>query len=453
MRLVKLMQAVGVACVLAAPAAQAETLTDALVSAYRNSNLLEQNRAVFRAASEDAALAVSALRPVVNFIASASAQIVTTTSLSASLQVTGDITVYDFGRGELSINAAHEQVLATQSALVALEQRVLLNAVAAYMDVRGAADTVELREANVRLITQELRAANERFEVGEVTRTDVAIAEARLAASRSELAGAQGDSAIAREGYNIATGHYPGPLSPPPTLPHTARSMVDAQAIARQTHPSIAQSQHELAAADMNVQRVILQRSGSVTARAAAGVTATNSGNGAAASLGLTYQRSIYQGGRMSALERQAVARQDAARAGLQQTVASVLQNVGVAWANFERAAARIEASDRQIRASQTAYDGVSEEATLGSRTTLDVLNAEQELLDARTSRVAAAANVQLAAYSVLETMGLLTVEHLNLGIPTYDPEAYYSSVRDAPYRSPQGEALDRVLRSIGQQQ
>jgi outer membrane protein len=113
-------------------------------------------------------------------------------------------------------------------------------------------------------------------------------------------------------------------------------------------------------------------------------------------------------------------------------------------------AQASVAASDRQIRAAQTAYDGVREEATLGARTTLDVLNAEQELLDARTSRAAAATSEYNATYGLLASMGLLTVEHLNLGIPTYDPSAYYNAVKTGPATSSRGKQLDRVMQSIG---
>ncbi len=151
--------------------------------------------------------------------------------------------------------------------------------------------------------------------------------------------------------------------------------------------------------------------------------------------LGLTMRQTIYAGGELSALYRKSLAGQEQARAQLGQTTVGVLQNLGNAWANLAVFAASIEASDRQIRAAQTAFDGVREEATLGARTTLDVLNAEQELLDARAARLEAEAGRYVAVYQVLSAMGLLTVDHLNLGIPTYDPEAYYDAVKDAPAR------------------
>jgi outer membrane protein len=229
---------VAVAGVLAAPMAGAETLTDALIAAYRNSNLLDQNRAVLRAADEDVALAVSSLRPVVSFAGQSAwrrTEIDTlagpdvSEGLSSSLTLSADLTLLDFGRNRLGIEIARESVLATRQALVDVEQQVLLGAVSAYVDVRLAQEVVALRQSNLRLITQELRAAEARFDVGETTRTDVAIAQARLAASRSALAAAEGDLMIARESYKAATGAYPGRLAALPKLPALPRTLEDAQ--------------------------------------------------------------------------------------------------------------------------------------------------------------------------------------------------------------------------------
>ena len=153
----------------------------------------------------------------------------------------------------------------------------------------------------------------------------------------------------------------------------------------------------------------------------------------------------------MSSVYRQSLAARDARRAGLLEANIGVERDVGAAWSQLAVAQASLRASEEQIRAATVAFEGVQEEARLGARTTLDVLNAEQELLDARTARVNAAAQQLVAVYSLLSSMGLLTVEHLGLGVPVYDPSAYYDAVKNAPARSVQGERLDRVLRSIGQ--
>jgi outer membrane protein len=447
---------------LAAMPASAQTLADALAAAYRNSNLLEQNRALLRAADEDVAQAVATLRPVVSFVAQAErrwitdgrpatatqpARRVTIEDLTAQVALSADLTVYDFGRGRLAVDAARETVLATREALRGVEQQVLLNAVFAYMSLRNATEFLSLRQSNVRLIEQELRAARDRFEVGEITRTDVAIAEARLAAARSNLAAAEGDLAVAREAYRAATGTTPGQLAPPSRLPQTAPSLEAAREIALRTHPTILQAQRQVTVAELLARRAEAGYRGTLSA----GARISQSDAGVSAqSLSLTFSQPIYTGGRISSLYRQALARVDASRAAVHQAVVVVTRDVGQAWAELAVALARIEATERQIAAARTAYEGVREEATLGARTTLDVLNAEQELLDARVARVAAETNRYLAVYQLLAAMGLLTVDHLGLGIPTYDPQAYYDAVRSAPVTTPQGQRLDRILSALG---
>ena len=427
---------------------RAETLADALIAAYRNSNLLERNRAVLRAADEDVAIALSSLRPVVTLDAAGTYSNLRFDQLQASLALSAEITLYDFGRNRLAVDVQKETVLATREALVALEQQVLLDAVRAYVNVRLSGEIVSLRQSNERLITQELRAARDRFELGETTRTDVALAEARLATSRSDLIAAQGDLLVARENYRLAVGRYPGNLAPPPRAPRTARTLDEARGIASRTHPSIRQAQREVTVGELNMARAKAGLRPTVTARASIGLDDQNIGQSRSASIGLN--QTLYAGGRLSAIYRQAFARRDQARAILLQTTAEVGQQVGEAWANLTVASASIEASDREIRAAQTAFDGVREEALLGARTTLDVLDAEQNLLSARTNRVSAEATRYVGVYQLLSSMGLLTVDHLGLGIPTYDPAAYYNAVKNAPATSAQGRKLDRVLKSIG---
>lgn len=451
------------AIVSAAPVqVRAETLTDVLIAAYRNSNLLDQNRAVLKAADEDVAIAVSALRPTLNFLAQASyADQITNGQVSpqnaslfsrgdfltGAIQISADLTLYDYGRTRLGIAVAKEAVLATREALVGVEQNVLLNAVSAYMNVRSRVEFVLLRQKNVRVIEQELRAAQDRFEVGEVTRTDVALAQARLAASRSALSAADGDLAVAREVFKSAVGAYPDNLAPPPASPATARSVEEAKAIAGRTHPSILQSQRQVTIADLNIARAEAARG--PTLRAGLDLTYTDT-DVVRRSASLTYNQSLYQGGQLVAVTRKAHDNAEAQKAQLLETALNVSQAVGTAWAQLAVARAQIDASDRQIAAAQIAYDGIREEATLGARTTLDVLDAEQELLNAEVNRIVAENTRYVAVYSLLAAMGLLTVDHLNLGIPTYDPVAHYDAVKSAPALSLQGARLDKLLDSLG---
>ncbi|MBN2906347.1 MAG: TolC family outer membrane protein [Rhodobacteraceae bacterium] len=443
-----------VAVVAGGGAARAETLTDTLIAAYKNSHLLEQNRALLRATDEDVAQSVAALRPVISFALSGiyrdgNSKGITggayTTSATADL--TASLTLYDGGRNRLAVDASKETVLATRAALIGVEQNVLFSAVRAYMDIFAATQNVSLAESNVRLITQQLRAAEDRFDVGEVTRTDVSIAQSRLAAARSNLVAAQGSLATAREAYKLAVGAYPGALRGVPATPALPKGVDAARAIAVQTHPDILQAQHNVTAAELNLARAKAAKGPTVSA--SAGLTAEDDG-GEYGTLSLSLNQTIYAGGSLYSAERQARANAQASRAGLLQTVRTIEQQVGNAWASLAVARAQVEATDRQIRAAQLAFDGTKEEARLGARTTLDVLDAEQELLDARTARVQAEADQYIAIYSLLGSMGLLTVKHLGLGIPTYDPLDYYNAVSAAPIRSLQGRKLDKVLESIG---
>lgn len=435
-----------------APPVVAETLTDALIAAYRNSNLLEQNRAVLRAADEDTAQAVAALRPVIAAAASATRRDPVPPGqddLTAQIALQAEITLYDGGRNGLAVEAAKETVLATREALVQVEQQVLLGAVRAYMNVIRAAEFVSLRDNNIRVVSEQLQAARDRFEVGEVTRTDVSLAEARLALARANQAAAQGELQVARESYRAATGRYPGRLTGPGRLPQTAASEAAAKAIANDRHPLIRQAQRQVAVAELNIARA---RGAMLPTVSLSGQLARDNDGQNSSSLTLGARQTLYAGGRLSSVLRQAEAGRDRSRAALLQTVVEIEQGVAVSWADALVTSAQIAAGQEQVRAAQAAFAGVREEAALGARTTLDVLDAENDLLDARASLISAQTQRAVASYALLASMGLLTADHLRLGVPTYDPSAYYDAVRTAPTVrvSPQGERLDHVLRALG---
>lgn len=444
----KIAIAAGVLAVSAGAMARAETLADALISAYQTSGLLEQNRALLRAADEDVAAAVSTLRPVLNYALNGNYSSVTSTT-SGNLEITASMLLYDFGGTQLSIDAAKENVLSLRDSLVSVEQGVLLRAVTAYMNVRNDLSVVALRQNNMRLIEQELQASRDRFDVGEVTRTDVANAEARLASAKSSLAVAQGNLAVSREEYNAAVGRYPGNLTEPPFPSSVARTVGDARAVARQRHPDLLAAQRNVTLAELNIAITLANMKPALfgTVRGVVDNTYTDTGT-----IGLSFSGPIYQGGLLQSLRRKAAAQRDATLASLRLTSIDIDQNVANAWARLQVADAALASSEEQIRAAQVAFDGTREEARFGARTTLDVLDAEQELLDAQSTKIAADTERYVAVYTLLSTMGLLTVDGLNLGIPTYDPNNYYNAVSNAPtYNvSPEGEKLDRVLQRIG---
>jgi outer membrane protein len=437
-------------------AASAETLADALVSAYRNSNLLEQNRATLRAADEDVAQAVSALRPVISWTAdytvshankAASGNSITSTAATTTLGAT--MTLLGFGRNRIAVAIQKETVLATREALRSVEQTVLLAAIQAYSDVKSASEQVSINQNSVRLLNEELKASNDRFEVGEVTKTDVSLAQSQLASARASLASSQGSLKSAREAFKAATGHYPGKLAAFPKRPSLPKTLNAAQSIALRSQPSIKQLQHSVAAYDLAINYAKANRRPKLTGTLGYDL---DEGGETGASANVELSQTIYGGGALVSAQRQAIANAQSARAQLSQAGVTVSQGVANAWSAIDIARAQITAYDQQIQAARTAYNGVKEEALLGARTTLDVLSAEQDLLDAQAGRITAAATLQVAYYQLLSSMGLLTVENLKLGVPTYDPAAYYNAVRNAPITlSPQGKKLDRVLQAIGQ--
>ncbi|MBU2943080.1 TolC family outer membrane protein [Shimia thalassica] len=455
------------AAVIVPVASHAETLADALASAYTHSGLLQQNRALLRAADEDVAATYALLRPVLNWSSTVTQDFGTYSSSSTSgLDVSLDSTeaffglgfellLYDNGATRFAVDAAKETVLSTRQTLVNVEQAILFEAVQGFMDVVRDAQIVQLQQNNLRLVARELQAAKDRFEVGEVTRTDVALAEARLAGGRADLAVAQGNLMQARERFAAATGHQPGALVAPSVAPKTPASLDDAKAVAIRSHPLMIKAQHDITTAEIGVMRARALMGPSVKLQGSYGLTEDFSDpySTHAGSVGISATGIIYQGGRQSALYRQAMANRDATRAGLHDTRHAIRQQAGNAWAILSAATAQLAASGEQIEASQIAFDGIREEAKLGSRTTLDVLIAEQDLLDAKSSRITAQAAQYSAAYGVLSSMGLLTADHLNLNVEKYDPVAYYNLVEDAPtISSKRGKQLDKVLRAIGKE-
>ncbi len=438
--------------------AQADGLREVMVDAYRHSNLLEQNRYLLRIQDEGVAQAVAQLRPVFSFVASVNRELVNSTS-TASASLVAEYLIYNGGARRFAIAAAEETVLGAREQLLSLEQQVLLDAVTAYLNVWRDMQVVGVREGNVRVITQQLRAARDRFEVGEGTRTDVAQAEAQLATARSQLAAAQGGLDISRELFNLAVGRYPNGLSGPGAIPNVPRSETAAQALARQEHPAIRALQHEVAAAELGIEQARaglrpqialegrLNQSFTDPVQQPGGDNWNNS-----ATIGLSLTQPIYRGGQLLSLERQSRAQAAAVRASLNQQVRLNLQAVGNAWARMNIAAAQIQAADQGIAAAELAFQGVSEEASLGARTTLDVLDAEQDVLDARIARIEAQTDLYLSSYQLLAAAGLLTVENLRLSVPEYDPSAYADLVSGAPSRfnSPQGAQLDSLLQRVG---
>lgn len=458
----KLACAVAAGLILSTQTLYAETLRGALTTAYNNSGLLDQNRALLRAADEDVAQAMSALRPIIGWSASMARSISSRTventvisenmQTATSLAIVAELTLFDGGANKFMLEAAKEKVLAVRQGLIGVEQEVLLNTIEAYMDVRSATETVALRRNNVRVIAEELRAAQDRFDVGEVTKTDVALAEARLAASNAQLAAAEGALQQAHARYQQAVGERPSALSASPSMPKLPSSLAQAQAIALRNHPAMSEQQHNIKSTELSLSATEASTGPSVTLSGRMGVAQTYDSDtfDRDAQIKLSATGSIYSGGKIESAVRKAKAQLSAQKSTLHVKRRAIEQATATAYALLDMARSGRQATEQQIRAAQVAFDGIKEEATLGARTTLDVLNAEQELLNAKADLISASADEQVAAYRLLAQLGQLTVDHLNLPVQKYDPLAYYNLVKDAPTaQSAQGKALERVLKAI----
>ncbi|KUJ82247.1 TolC family outer membrane protein [Ruegeria profundi] len=439
----------------------ADNLTDAFIGAYNTSGLLEQNRALLRAADEDVAIALSALRPIINWAVEVSqdytrstvSDVVTRDEPSTFFTgLTLSQLVYDGGFSVLGKQSAQEIVLSTRQALLDVEQFVLFRAANAYLFVLEQEEAVQIRLNNVDVSSEELRASQDRFDVGEVTRTDVALSEAQLASSQADLAVERGFLAQAQAEYVNAVGNAPGRTAGLPGLPSLPGSEAEAVALAQRNHPAILSAQHEVRALDLQVQQQRANLGPNVRLFADAGIRESydNDDNLEDASIALRFEQPIYAGGRLAASVRRSMATRDASRANLLNVQKDITQGVVDAFASFQAASASLRASTERVRASQVAFDGIREEATLGARTTLDVLNAQQDLLDAQLAEVRSRVERTRSAYELLQAQGLLTAERLGLAVQIYDPTLYYNLVKKAPAQvSRQSKDLDRVLKAL----
>jgi outer membrane protein len=421
----------------------AQSLSDALVNSYNNSGLLEQNRALLRAADENTVIASSALLPIVSWAANFSGNWTETETVGSGTGVSSSdlvwrgtvglnssLTIFDGGTNKFAADVTKQNVLATRQGLISLEQRVMSSAVSAFMGVLEGIETVRLREKNYSVIEEELRAARDRYEVGEITRTDVALAEARLASSSSALSAAKGLLVQAEAIYKNSVGVLPVDLVAPKEMPALPKTINEALSIATSSHPELRQLQYQIKASELTVKRIKASSKAKMILNGDIGISDSDvQSDTLQASIGLRLSGTIYQGGSIRAKQRQALANLQAVRSALHVQMNAIEQRISSSFAMLEVAKTTRAALEKQIEAAEVAFNGVKEEASLGARTTLDVLNAEQELLDAKSQFINAIYDEYMAAYDVLSASGLLTVDNLNLPVAKYDPEEYYKSL------------------------
>lgn len=450
--------AAGIAALALPAPAWAESLTDALIQAYRTSPLLEANRAALRSLDESVPQAKSALRPQVGAAIGAD----TSTRAEAFADelnelragLNASLVLFDSGQTRAAVEAARYNVAAGRADLLSVEQLVLFDAVQAYVDVRRDQEFVRLARTDVGRLEETLRATQNRFEVGEVTRTDVSQSESRLAESRSTLAAAEGQLEISRQAYLAAVGSLPQNLEQTPPIPALPSSEDEATAIGLQRNPQITSTQFSERAAVYDFDRAIAAKRPTVSVTGSVGVERFNQfsqlgdeswdGDGFGA-IGIEGTMPLYTGGRNDSLVRQAQAILDQRRYQVQDAARSVAEQVSAAWTQLMVARASIVARREQAEAARLAAEGVAEEARLGARSTLDVLDADQERLQAEAEIVNARRDEYIAAYGLMQAMGLLTVEHLNLGIETYSPDVNYRRVQSGPIGGYDTSVVDRI--------
>ena len=425
--------------------ATAQTLEEALVLAYENNPTLQAQRARLRAVDEEVPEALAGWRPSIEIAGEVGATYSRTdgmipnagshTVVPYGVGLSAVAPIYQGGRVSAQVESAESRVNAARAQLQGTEQSILLETATAYMDVLRYSAEIELSRSSERVVRRQLQAARDRLAVGEVTRTDVAQAEARLAQAGAERVAAEGGMMSARAMFQQVTGRLAGILSWPPVPMGLPESEEDALATANDANPSIAaasfiaqaaQADIEAAAAALRPQVSIV---GDIRQRFDQSDLIEESSN---ASIVASVRLPLYQGGAANARVRQSKQLAAQRLLELDQARRSVQEQVAHAWRALTSARAQIAAFESQVAAAAVALDGVEQETQVGLRTTLDVLDAEQEHFKAQINLVRAQREEIAAAYSLKAAIGALTAQQLGLPVDLYDPEAHYRGVRES---------------------
>ena len=437
--------------VVAAPA-QADTLRGALANAYNTNPTLLAARADLRATDENVPIQKSAGLPDIG----AQGQYAETLKVSENsfsapdrifrTNVELNVPIYSGGAVKNSILAAKQRVQAGRADLRATEASIFSQVVAAYMDVIRDEAVVGLNLQNVDALSVNLEATGDRFEIGDLTRTDVAQSESRLAIARSDLTTAQANLIGSRERYVQLVGEAPPALEAPPPLPGLPADPQTAVAIALESNPDLLAARERVQAARYEIEvagsgrlpRVSLFTAGDYTdylGTLGDGIIGADfAQRETSAQAGARFSIPIFQGGLPAAQERQAQAR---AASAFETEIAierDVIAQVRSAYTAWQASLEVIDSTTSAVSAAQLSLEGVRAENSVGNRTILDILDAEQELLRAEVQLVTARRNAYVAGFSLLAAMGMAEAEDLNLdvGRPLYDPTIYYESVDDA---------------------
>ena len=428
---------------LMSEAASADTLREALTSTYRTNPTLNAQRETLKSTDAGVAIARAAGRPTIIGTAGVTRDVTRSGRFDVGTgkgpfmtsSVDLNVPVFQGGTVRNNIKASKERVEAGRATLRAVEGDVFTEAVAAYMDVMRDRATVELNVNNVRVLETNLEATRDRFQIGDVTRTDVAQSEARLSLARSRLLLARGRLTASEENYRRVIGDHPDNLAPPPPLPPLPGTPDEAVRIALVDNPDLIAITNQAQAANYDVKSVKGTRLPTVSGIASADyVDATGDDfglqSGTATSVGAQVRLPVYQGGLPSARIRQAQAIEGQVLEQVIGTERSVVSATRSAFADYRAALDSIAANEVAVKANELALEGVRAENSVGTRTILDVLDAEQELLNSQVLLVTARRDAYVAGFQLLNAMGQAEAQDLGLeGGPLYDPLGNYRRV------------------------
>lgn len=426
------------------------TLTEALAATYANQPALQAERAKLRATDENVPQALAGWRPTVvlgstvgygdgmSRTYSGTAHTILnaqTDRLVGTAQATVTQNLYTGGKTQANVNRAKNQVMGERALLLAQEQTSFTNAVNAYIGVIQARQLLELNANNEQVLAKQLQATNDRFRVGEITRTDVAQAEAALASARSQRQTADANLQTARGTFRQVIGYdAPADLIAPQPLDLPVHNESEASAVASINNPNVISALFNDAAAKDAVDVAFAALLPQVSVQ---GQTFQQNNSGGRGSTANGYQVvaqlsvPVYQGGQEYSAVRQARQNQQQSQRQVDDARRTAVQNAVQAWATLVGARAAADSTRSAIRANEIALEGVEREAIVGSRTTLDVLNAQQALLNSRTTLVQNLAQLVTASFQVAAAIGRLTARDMHLPVALYDETAYYNAVRD----------------------
>jgi outer membrane protein len=447
-----------ICAVFAAPAAHAENLPEALAKAYQTNPQLNAERARQRATDENVPQALAGYRPQIIASLSAGLQAVRNllpdnTVQSATLKpwtigVTVTQTLFNGFKTANSVRVAELQVQSGREALRNAGQGVLLDAVTTYTNVLANQSLVTAQRANVAFLKETLGITQKRLNAGDVTPTDTAQAEARLSRGLSDLNAAEVALAISQATYAQVIGSAPTMLSPAETVDrYLPRSRDDATGLAFREHPAVMAAGFDVDVASTSIRvaesslmpTITLQ--GSASRNKESDPTLSTFGTDQASITGQLTQP-IYDGGTAASQTRQAKEISAQSRLVLDQVRNQARTAAIGAWVANEGAKVAVTASESEVRAATVALAGVQKEAAGGQRTTVDVLNSQQDLISAKARLIGAQRDRVIASYTLLSAIGRLDVKTLALNTPDYLPEVHYHQVRDAWHglRAPSGQ-------------